>query len=192
MSKKDQCSCGLAKDSRSSLCQTCYENQYRNKTEKLCKGCVQILPIEEFRKKPDMRRPRSKCKKCEATASRTWRKDNPQEFKRRKKQWKDNNPEKHLRGCRRRAWKRLGLDPDLIEPQYNAHDKNCDCCGEEMEVVYTDHCHSTGHFRGFLCSGCNIGLGQFKDNPTRLHKAIDYLILHSPTSLGSANRTNPA
>jgi len=38
-----------------------------------------------------------------------------------------------------------------------------------------DHCHSTGTIRGVLCGSCNTGLGSFKDNPTSLTKAVEYL-----------------
>jgi hypothetical protein len=41
-----------------------------------------------------------------------------------------------------------------------------------------DHSHVTKRFRDFLCTNCNIGLGQFKDSPERLQKAIEYLAKH--------------
>jgi len=38
-----------------------------------------------------------------------------------------------------------------------------------------DHNHKTGQIRGLLCNGCNTSLGKFKDDPTLLKKALEYL-----------------
>ena len=42
-------------------------------------------------------------------------------------------------------------------------------------VWHLDHCHTTGNYRGWLCSGCNKGLGSFNDDPDCLQRAIEYL-----------------
>lgn len=41
--------------------------------------------------------------------------------------------------------------------------------------LFVDHCHTTNIIRGLLCSNCNHGLGQFKDSPKLLKRAISYL-----------------
>ena len=38
-----------------------------------------------------------------------------------------------------------------------------------------DHNHETGKFRGWICHKCNLGLGNFADDISRLVLAIQYL-----------------
>jgi hypothetical protein len=47
--------------------------------------------------------------------------------------------------------------------------------GKLVQTLFIDHDHSTGKVRGLLCSPCNHGLGQFKDNKAALFRAIKYL-----------------
>ncbi len=51
----------------------------------------------------------------------------------------------------------------------------CGICKEHMKRPLLDHCHSTMQVRGLLCSNCNVGLGQFKDNATLLKRALEYI-----------------
>lgn len=51
----------------------------------------------------------------------------------------------------------------------------CGICREPMKRPIMDHCHKTKEVRGLLCSSCNIGLGQFKDEPELLKRAMSYL-----------------
>jgi hypothetical protein len=57
--------------------------------------------------------------------------------------------------------------------------KSCAICGVEPEnerrdLVF-DHCHSTGRVRGRLCRLCNVALGAFRDDPSLLRAAADYI-----------------
>lgn len=61
-----------------------------------------------------------------------------------------------------------------------SQDNKCKICGNTKsnhrnEILYIDHCHTTGKIRGLLCHHCNVGLGGFKDNIESLSKAIKYL-----------------
>jgi uncharacterized protein YlaI len=49
----------------------------------------------------------------------------------------------------------------------------------DNNTLNIDHCHKTGKVRGLLCFNCNVGLGNFRDNPINLKKALAYLGKHS-------------
>lgn len=52
----------------------------------------------------------------------------------------------------------------------------CEICDEAPKKrLAFDHCHAEGHFRGWLCSRCNLALGLVKDDPALLKKLADYL-----------------
>ncbi len=51
----------------------------------------------------------------------------------------------------------------------------CSICREAMTRPLLDHDHKTMEIRGLLCSNCNVGLGQFKDNPELIMRALKYL-----------------
>ena len=50
----------------------------------------------------------------------------------------------------------------------------CVICGTEGKLV-VDHDHATSKVRGMLCNHCNRGLGHFRDDPTLLEFAAQYL-----------------
>jgi len=55
----------------------------------------------------------------------------------------------------------------------------CELCGKPpsgTRGMHLDHDHKTNLFRGWLCPGCNTGLGKFGDSIEGLKKALAYLI----------------
>jgi hypothetical protein len=53
----------------------------------------------------------------------------------------------------------------------------CAIC-RKAPVKHLDHNHETGAVCGGLCGPCNMGLGQFRDDPARLMAAARYLRKH--------------
>lgn len=110
------------------------------------------------------------CSECHKLLQRKRKKQNVAAVTRYHKQ----NPEK------RRAlwWRRRGSSPPTrLRPV------RCECCGKKPKrTLHFDHCHKKKEFRGWLCHGCNIGLGMFKDSPKLLMRAIQYLKKYSKKS----------
>lgn len=76
-------------------------------------------------------------------------------------------------------YKNYKLTKEEYIEMYVQQEGKCEICGVAQEdlnkPLNIDHCHSTNEVRGLLCTGCNFGLGFFKDNISNLRKAIVYL-----------------
>ena len=74
--------------------------------------------------------------------------------------------------------KKIPVTDELVSYIEN-HDNKCDICGNPPDGKWTelsyDHCHTSGVFRGLLCSSCNRALGFFKDDTSVMERAIAYL-----------------
>lgn len=97
---------------------------------------------------------------------------------------------------RRRQLKRLfGITVDQYAEMLAAQGGLCAICRQPETVpnrrspderfhrdgcsLSVDHDHATGAIRGLLCSGCNGGLGRFKDSVASLRLAAEYLESHA-------------
>jgi hypothetical protein len=90
---------------------------------------------------------------------------------------KKNHFDSWCRKCRS-DYKRLNVFPkgvlDIEKAREAKSLSECIICGVTTSPV-VDHDHATGDVRGGLCINCNLGLGQFKDNPEFLRLAALYL-----------------
>ena len=89
---------------------------------------------------------------------------------------KDSAPNKTLdttqcKECRR---KHTNIVNALKKKHKYPEDSICECCGKVKKLAL-DHEHTSYEFRGWLCSKCNVGMGNLGDTIEGLQKAIDYL-----------------
>lgn len=90
------------------------------------------------------------------------------------------------RDCRIRQREITNISRDSYQTLLQAQGYACGICGitaEECKQPFNvDHNHQTHQVRGLLCTRCNIGLGYFKDDTTRLSFAIEYLMRTDATA----------
>jgi hypothetical protein len=72
-----------------------------------------------------------------------------------------------------------GLTRDQWQVLFNKQNGSCAICGKSQDKLgYTlqvDFDHVLGKVRGLLCKKCNLGIGMFGEDITRIEKAIRYL-----------------
>lgn len=132
---------------------------------KVCRGCREVLPFDQFHKAAKYRSGlASQCKSCKA--------------KRQKARGQQAQQLRH----------RYGIDLPEYEAMLEKQSHVCAIClqpetrrhryGDEPKKLAVDHDHATGRVRGLLCDSCNNMLGRAKDNPDILRRAADYLETH--------------
>ena len=89
------------------------------------------------------------------------------------------NPEKVKGWLERSNLKKYGITPAEKQALFDKQGGKCAVCGDPLKPGRTgmqiDHDHETGRVRGLLCHPCNMMLGDFRDSPSLLQAAIDYL-----------------
>lgn len=73
-----------------------------------------------------------------------------------------------------------GLSVSEFDAMFAAQGGVCAICRQECNRssstrLCVDHNHATAKVRGLLCFQCNVGLGKFKDTPSLLRTAADYI-----------------
>lgn len=85
---------------------------------------------------------------------------------------------------------RYGITKAIWETQWEAQGKKCAICSaitnKGGKAFATDHDHSTGKFRGILCTSCNAGIGQLKDDPVLIQFALEYLLRYGTAVQGAS------
>lgn len=134
-----------------------------------CSKCKTHLPIAQF--SPDKTRGGLDrvCKPCKAAYQREYNQRKGKEYVARK--------------VTLGKWK---ITEEQYQAMFEAQNDKCAICGAEarMKKLCIDHDHKTGLIRGLLCQDCNLGMGQFADDPDIMQKAVQYLriggVVHNP------------
>ncbi len=79
-----------------------------------------------------------------------------------------------------------GITVEEFDAKLAAQGGKCMICGRPPKpggvgsaaALHADHDHVTGRKRDLLCSTCNIGLGMFRDDPSWLRAAAEYIERH--------------
>jgi len=78
-----------------------------------------------------------------------------------------------------RTWLKYyyGISVEEYDALLARQNGKCAICREKPEgqTLCVDHCHATGKIRGLLCRSCNVGLGNYRDDPRLMRAAIVYL-----------------
>ncbi len=112
--------------------------------------------------------PRQKCKRCMSKDNEAWRRANPEKHKR----------AYQVRNHRSNLKTRFGMSVEEYNVLVAQSDGVCGICREpesRERKLCLDHDHQTGALRGFLCSRCNLLLGNASDSVELLKQAIRYL-----------------
>ncbi|MEV5749276.1 endonuclease VII domain-containing protein [Actinoallomurus sp. NPDC052308] len=113
---------------------------------KWCPGCKRVRPLNEWgRNKRSRDGYNSYCREC-----------------------------KNARSARDYLRKTHRLTPESVQRLIAEQGGRCLIC-MKAAAEHVDHDHVTGERRGVLCFNCNVALGQFKDDPWVLRRAIEYL-----------------
>lgn len=127
----------------------------RNKpiTEKLCRGCNKILPVDSFYRRNNRNEGRSlyaRCKSCNSSSFASWSTKHPGQSR--------------IRNLKAK----YGISEEKYFEFYYKQNSSCGICGSKESGwktspwLHVDHCHVTGIIRGLLCHQCNVMIGMIE------------------------------
>lgn len=115
---------------------------------------------------------------------REWKRNNPDKVRAADLKYTAAHPDAALK--RARKWradhkhelpaKRARMKYGITEAEHRRlMSSGCHICGTKERRLHVDHDHTTGAVRGALCLLCNVAIGNFKDDPELLRRALSYL-----------------
>lgn len=135
----------------------------------VCRACAVGKPIEDFRAVSGNRSGHdSICKACRYAATKELR------------QSPEGRPDYNMRARRNTArcdLRKYGVaEADLERVLAERETGACHACASTEKPLYIDHDHMTSRYRGLLCRGCNLALGNTGDDVDRLMSLAAYLL----------------
>ena len=134
---------------------------------KRCSSCALSKTAVHFGKQKDGNkfRLRSICKDCHNQQSKNIYKQ-------------ETEKQKLIR--KNTTMKRLyGITLDEYNQMFSNQNGVCSGCNKHQselpKSLAVDHCHFTNKVRGLLCAGCNLALGNVKEDPKTLHRLANYI-----------------
>lgn len=93
------------------------------------------------------------------------------------REWHKKHPrKKEMRDYALRT--KYGITQEEYDRLFQLQNGKCAGCGKTLDSnLCVDHDHGTGKVRGLLCKGCNLAIGNVKDNPETFLKLYQYLLL---------------
>lgn len=96
---------------------------------------------------------------------------------------KHKRPYDYISDKDRKLQRAYGIDYSEYESMLESQNGRCAICKTtdtgKRKAFAVDHNHKTGAVRGLLCSNCNTGIGNLRDNIDLLKEAIAYLEHHT-------------
>lgn len=138
---------------------------------KMCPDCLTEKPLTDFYTQKSGRRrghPTTYCKACTRQRAKVKYAADPERSRLAHREWVKRNRETVKLHKIKSAY---GLTPE----EYAALPQVCVICGA-TDGLGVDHSHQSGRVRGLLCSPCNKGLGFFRDDPSLLFRAAEYVL----------------
>lgn len=144
----------------------------------ICRGCEKQKSIEESSSGPKRRELGYNyfCKSCHSKMNTEWAKKHQEDRRDYHAQYRAKNPERIKILQLKARLKRFGLTVEKYMVMLESQEMACAICkGTFGHLLCVDHDHRTGKIRGLLCHGCNLIVGNSKENPLTLERAAQYI-----------------
>ena len=162
---------------------------------KRCSGCKTEKPLTAFTLDKSRKDGKGRlCRPCATKRSTQWVKDHPEVRRVWSRAYYRKNCEKIKAAVKAHRNKhpdrtrdtylrwQYGISLAEYNAMWKAQSGECAICktpqGRGRNGFHVDHDHVTGKVRGLLCRDCNYILGNAKDSPQLLQRAIEYLQKH--------------